>query len=80
MGTLRAELIRRGATTEAEWKLTDAGEIQTGMHECIIFALFGAAATTSKSTNGVAAYGFSNGNIVVFKDGAVSSFTLVSPH
>lgn len=78
MAVIRAELIRRGATSESEWELTDAGKIQTGMHKCIIFALFGAPATTTVS-GAVALYQFPNGDIVVFQNGVVTSFTVANP-
>jgi hypothetical protein len=80
MAVIRAELIRRGATSQSEWDLTDAGKIQTGMHKCIVFALFGAPTTISMS-GPVNLYQFPAGDIVIFQSGAVTSFTIVSlPH
>jgi hypothetical protein len=79
IAVIRAELIRRGATSESEWESTDAGKIQTGMHKCIIFALFGAPATTSVSS-GVTLYQFPSGDIVIFQNGVVTSFTVANPH
>jgi hypothetical protein len=76
---VRAELIRRGATSQSEWDLTDAGKIQTGMHKCIVFALFGAPAITSMS-GPVNVYQFPSGDVVTFQGGVVTAFTVVSPH
>jgi hypothetical protein len=78
MAVIRAELIRRAATTPSEWELTDAGNIQTGMHRCIVFALFGAPTITSM--NGpITVYAFQSGDNVTFKDGVVAAFTVVNP-
>lgn len=79
MAVVRTELIRRGATSQSEWELTDAGKIQTGMHKCIVFALFGAPVMTS--INGaVTYYQFPSADIVILQGDVVTSFTVVNPH
>jgi hypothetical protein len=78
MAAIRAELIRRGATTQSEWELTDAGKIQIGMHKCIVFALFGAPVATTVSGN-ITTYGFSPSDAVSFVNGSVTTFTVANP-
>jgi len=68
---LRAELLRRGATTPEEWTLSDAGHITLGMHRCIVFAMLGTP-VDERVFGGLTVYTFPPNDRIGFRNGIIT--------